>query len=135
MQIPKGRTRCPMHESKRERAYERARTQQRAAKDPLRSIYRSRSWRHTSELVMRRDGFRCRAVEHGQRCLVRHPAKLYAHHHPHTARELYEHGLDICNPDRCVTVCSHHHRVATQQEQRARADNAGTPGGVKNWAA
>jgi hypothetical protein len=61
----------------------------------------TRAWRTQRARILKRDGHRCTHIENGQRCPVRAPARLEAHHlNP-------GHGLDA--PDHeLATVCSRH---------------------------
>lgn len=56
--------------------------------------------------VLRRAGYRCEVVEHGQRCPVDDPAQLEAHH----VRAIVD-GGDADDPDNGRAVCRHHHRI------------------------
>lgn len=65
--------------------------------------------------VIKRAGWRCEAVENGQRCEVKHPARLFADH----VQERKDGGaaLDVGN-GQCL--CGRHHSLKTAQARAAR---------------
>jgi predicted restriction endonuclease len=64
-----------------------------------------RRHRQVREAVLERDGYKCRAVENGERCDVTDPRKLEAHH----LVSLREGGTNTI--DNGATLCRRHHRM------------------------
>lgn len=71
-----------------------------------------RAWRSD---VLRRAGFRCEAVENGQRCTVAAPARLFADH----KQERKDGGAPL-DPANGQCLCGRHHSLKTAQARAAR---------------
>ena len=71
-----------------------------------------RAWR---EVVIVRAGFRCQAIEKGQRCTVSAPARLFADH----IQERSDGGAAL-DPANGQCLCGRHHTIKTNQARRAR---------------
>lgn len=69
-----------------------------------------RAWRLQ---VMTRAGWRCEAVDHGYRCMVAHPARLFADHVVERKDGGALGGLGMC-------LCASHHAAKTMKERANR---------------
>jgi hypothetical protein len=62
----------------------------------------TRAWRNQRARILARDGYRCTAIEDGERCAITAPAPLEVHHlNPGQGPTADDHEL--------ATVCRHHH--------------------------
>jgi hypothetical protein len=84
---------CPTHgliphqqRAAHRQLHEQQRNKQLAA-IPWRFLYATPQWKRCLRTIKKRDGYRCRATEHGQRC--RETTRLEGHHTPKLA-ELWD---------------------------------------------
>lgn len=118
----RGEPPCPeLVEPPRSRCPDHARAQNAAkAAQPHRWVYADPRWRACRERAGWRVGWRCQAIENGERCETC-GLGLHGHHAPLTVVELLELGLDPFDERRVVMLCDRHHG---QAEAELRADRS-----------
>lgn len=128
---PLGQTYCRQHRREAAKASAHAESLRQEARhitEGWRRIYYTDEWVLCKRIVRERDGFQCAAVDAGERCDVRGNSKkptfgkkLQVHHRVplkilwERAGGVWDSFLPMAtNPDICVLLCTHHHRLAEE---------------------
>lgn len=122
-------SRCETHRKSKRRLD----SAKRLVREPWRALYNRAEWRRIRELVLGRDGYRCRFVdeETGERCdhVDETGATLEAHHLDPVGRAYEMGGMPLAtrvvyDASRIVTACAdgspvNHHKLETQATKAA----------------
>jgi hypothetical protein len=118
--LERGSAYCPEHAREREAG--------RAERWPWRWVYRDPRWQRCRRRALERAGYRCEAVEDGERCTASDPTGrwLGGHHdYPGGVRAMLAAKLDPFDERYVRIACGRHHQLLEASERAAAATAAG----------